>query len=148
VPGVQILANSTTAGLDGGNVTLLAFSNQGNGGRVSLPLASVINASGAGAGVGGNVTIIAGGDGSQTPVVAVGNVNTTGNSGGNIEIRTAQPTVSPGGVTFDTSGMITSGSFGSGSITGGANVHVQTGNLASRATAGTGGDISVTAGGD
>ncbi len=107
----------TTTGIggnsSGGNVTIAAFESTGGAnGRVLLPTSSIINTSGVGSGVNGDVTIIAGANnrGADTTGAIIANGGLGG--GGNVSFYAAQPTSSDGNpITFGTNGSITSGNI-------------------------------------
>jgi hypothetical protein len=143
-------ASSTSGNLDGGSLTMLAANPAGGSrGRILLPGNSLIQVSGSGTGANGNVTFIAGGDGSPSPVITLGSIvadQSTGAGGGNIDIRTAAPAVSPGGVTFDTTGAIVSGSFGSTGITSSADASIRIGDSGGSKSLGARNNLTVIAG--
>ncbi|PZM79025.1 MAG: hypothetical protein DKT66_21295 [Candidatus Melainabacteria bacterium] len=111
-----VLSSSSSSGdLDGGNITLAAFSD-GNGlrGAVFLPnsVSSSISASGSGSGTNGNVTVISGASGGNA--VNLGTINNTGGTGtsansGNVSIIVADPTINGASITFGPNGSVTSG---------------------------------------
>lgn len=117
---MSINANSTCNGCSGANVTLIAYaSSTGANGLINLaaPLlsssGSFVHTGGSGAGNNGNITLIAGGNGSS-PAVSTGTLDATGGSGtaagtGVISIATAQPVTSNGqAMTFNGIGQVTS----------------------------------------
>jgi YVTN family beta-propeller protein/adhesin HecA-like repeat protein len=112
-PNLKIDSSSTCLNCSGGSVTMAAFANGANGGRITLPAGSEVKTSGSGAGNNGNVTIIAGAAGGTS--ITVGTITANGGAGadpttGNVSLVTAQPTTSNGGpMTFSVQGAVTSG---------------------------------------
>lgn len=132
---VTINANSLVdAGLEGGNVTVAAFSGSDvNSGRVLMPV-TTINVAGTGtADTNGDVTILAGN------IIQVGAIQ----NAYNINIANSQPVFSSGtSMTFDVTGTVTTGnSLVAGTIT-------PNGTIALGAITGTTGDIVVHSGGN
>jgi len=106
---LTIDTRGSTAGSNGGNITLAAYLGGSLTGQVKMDSDHGILASGVGTGVNGNVTVVAGAivDGSS---VAQIDTNDGSGGGGIVTIANAQPTSSNGGaITFGTDGSITSG---------------------------------------
>ena len=110
--GLNITANSTSTG-NGGSVTLIAFNSGTTGGRVLLATNSVISTGASGAGkTNGSITIGAGSTSGTGNTIQAGTLNAdggVGTIGGDIIVRNVIPTVSAGGVLFDSTGAITNG---------------------------------------
>jgi len=150
--GVSLIDASGTAGA-GGNVTLIAFSNAaGNAnGTILLPTASNINSSGSAGNSNGNITIGAGRTSGAAAVgIQLGSLNASGGgttSGGNVTVALAQPVVSAGGVTYDSTGAIANGgSFAFPGATGTTDQRIQIGAGAGQSIR-SGGNVSLSAGG-
>ncbi|MBX9772561.1 MAG: hypothetical protein K2X29_14385, partial [Candidatus Obscuribacterales bacterium] len=98
---------------NGGNITIAAFANGSNGGKITLPPSSILISSGTGSGNNGNITLIAGA--TSGIAISTGRIITDGGSGnalgtGDVHLIGAQPVSSDGKpVTFNSSGKIISG---------------------------------------
>jgi hypothetical protein len=149
-------SSSLTAGgsnqINGGNVTLVAYANNGVGGSISLPAGGsgtpTINTSSAN-GDGGNLTIIAGANpGSNQATVNIGGrIVTTGSTsghGGNVSLYTEQPVGGPqGGPSYNAVGVLIGGSVEPSGVLA-PNAQAQTAGVITGG--GTGGNIIVSAG--
>lgn len=120
-PNLVISSDSNSGNLNGGNVTLAAFSNGAVGGHIVLAPSSQINSSGSGNGNNGNVALIAGavsGTGISAGQITANGGTGTASGTGLITLITAQPTTSDGApIKFGTNGSITSGNNISASST-------------------------------
>ncbi|MFA6270516.1 MAG: hypothetical protein WC657_04925 [Candidatus Paceibacterota bacterium] len=150
--GVSLIDASGTAGA-GGNVTLIAFSNAaGNGnGTIVLPTTSNINSSGSAGNSNGNIAIGAGrSSGAAAVGMQLGSLTASGGAtttGGNITVALAQPTVSVGGVTYDSTGAISNGgSFAFPVATGTTDQRIQIGAGVGQSIR-SGGNVNLSAGG-
>lgn len=113
-----ISSQSTTGDLFGGSVSIVAYTNNGTGGQVTLPFDSVINTGGSGTEASGNVFVLG------SAGVSLGQIDTLGSGGGTVAIYTAQPIFTEDtSMTFNVNGVVTSGNglfrgtLGSGEIT-------------------------------
>ncbi len=150
--GVSLIDASGTAGA-GGNVTLIAFSNAAGSanGTIALPTTSNINSSGSAGNANGNIAIGAGrSSGAAAVGIQLGSLTASGGAtttGGNITVALAQPTVSVGGVTYDSTGAISNGgSFAFPVATGTTDQRIQIGAGASQSLK-SGGNVNLSAGG-
>ncbi len=150
--GVSLIDASGTAGA-GGNVTLIAFSNAaGNGnGTIVLPTTSTINSAGSAGNSNGNIAIGAGrSSGGAAVGIQLGSLSASGGAtttGGNITVSLAQPTVSAGGVTYDSTGAISNGgSFAFPVAVGTTDQRIQIGAGAGQSIR-AGGNVNLSAGG-
>jgi hypothetical protein len=150
--GVSLIDASGTAGA-GGNVTLIAFSNAaGNGnGTIVLPTTSTINSAGSAGNSNGNIAIGAGrSSGAAAVGIQLGSLSASGGAtttGGNITVSLAQPTVSAGGVTYDSTGAISNGgSFAFPVAVGTTDQRIQIGAGAGQSIR-AGGNVNLSAGG-
>ena len=97
----------------GGNITIAAFANGSQGGRITLSPVSILVSSGTGVGNNGNITLIAGA--TSGTAISTGRIITDGGSGnapgtGDVRLIGSQPVSSDGKpITFNTSGKIISG---------------------------------------
>ncbi len=115
--GMTINTNATSGNNNGGNILAAAFSGSAIGsGSINL---SAVDAGGAGSGINGNMTILAGTNVNISSIVS----DTGTGGGGDISIRSAQPT-SSGPVTYLANGQLQGGSptlqagtLGNGTIT-------------------------------
>jgi hypothetical protein len=150
--GVSLIDASGSSGA-GGNVTLIAFANtagSGNG-TILLPTTSNINTAGSGSGfTNGNITVAAGRSAGAAAVgIQLGSLSASGpaTSAGNITVALAQPTVSAGGVTYDSSGNISNGgSFAFPLASGTTDQRIQIGGGVAQSIR-SGGNVSISAGG-
>jgi filamentous hemagglutinin len=101
-----IVSKSTADIAAGGNVTLAAYTGTQLNGRVVLPDASIIDASGSNGHTGGDVTILAGCNAGPAPAIQMGGIT----NARNITIAAVEPFTSNNKtITFDANGKITSG---------------------------------------
>lgn len=129
---------SATDAANGGNVLLAAYANPETSANGVINLTgSSINASGAGSGTNGSVSMIAGYRRDNSTSVFTGAVTSNGGTGGGgaITIQTAQPTIGApfGAATYDINGSLSSGSapFAGERATGNVDVN---GNITSAST--------------
>ncbi len=129
-----INSGSTTANGNGGAIRAIAFAGTGGpgpagaGGTINLGTTLSINSAGNGTGKNGDVLIIAGAASGRS--IILGDALTTSNGatggGGNIQLRTATPTITGGGACSPCvevkNGAIISGTFGAGALQSGASI--------------------------
>lgn len=126
-PVFNIMSKSTAANGSGGNIRLVAFSGTGGpgpaggGGNIKTNFTSFYSA-GNGTGKNGDVLMIAGAASGQTLTIGdalVTSVGATG-GGGNVQLRTATPTITGGGACNPCvevrNGAIIGGAFGVGAL--------------------------------
>jgi len=138
---VTINTRSTAANGSGGDLNLIAFLGSDLTGQVFTDGTTAITTGGTGAGVNGNVTIVAGN--AADNALNVASINTAGGSGGggNVFIAASTPDTTPSVVLSKTNAAITAGDFTTtGTNTGG---NIFTGNI----TTGTGGSINISTNG-
>jgi len=137
----SITSTSTGGGGAGGDITLAAFEGSLDTGRVLTDATTTMLSGGNGAGVNGNVTIVAGNN--TDFAVNIGSVNSSGGSGGQgaISIRSSTPATTPNVVIQKVGANITAGNLntnatiasdvGTGALTvpNNANITVQGGDL-------------------